>query len=111
MPTKSTSRIMSRSPDRLAPLIHPEILLRPLGVAQLAATTQLGGSRNRLNGDRRERYDRGTGAAAKAVSERLIPTPGGPPFRLTRASGGRRERSEGFNWRLVAIVLFLLSVF
>lgn len=111
MPTKSTSRIMSRSPDRLAPLIHPEILLRPLGVGQLAATTQLGGSRNRLNGDRRERYDRGAGAAAEAAPECLIPAPGAPPFRRTRASRRRRERSEGFNWRLVAIVLFLISVF
>ena len=54
MPTKSTSRTMTRDASWLGPAIHPgEILLeeylKPLGVGQIEAAMQLGVSLNRLN--------------------------------------------------------------
>jgi antitoxin HigA-1 len=54
MPTKSTSRTITRRHDWLGPAIHPgelllEEYLKPLGVGQLVAAKQLGVSLNRLN--------------------------------------------------------------
>src|SRR5687768_18586937 len=54
MPTKSTSRTITRRQDWLGPAIHPgelllEEYLKPLGVGQVEAAKQLGVSLNRLN--------------------------------------------------------------
>ena len=54
MPTKSSSRTITRRQGWLGPAIHPgelllEEYLKPLGVGQLEAAKQLGVSLNRLN--------------------------------------------------------------
>ena len=54
MPTKSTSRTITRDASWLGPAIHPgelllEEYLKPLGVGQVEAAKQLGVSLNRLN--------------------------------------------------------------
>ena len=54
MPTKWTSRTITRDPSWLGPAIHPgelllEEYLKPLGVGQVQAAKQLGVSLNRLN--------------------------------------------------------------
>jgi antitoxin HigA-1 len=54
MPTKSSSKIITRDPNWLGPAISPgEILLeeylKPLGLGQVDAARQLGISLNRLN--------------------------------------------------------------
>ena len=54
MPTKSTSRTITRDASWLGPAIHPgELLLeeyrKPLGSGQVEAAKQLGVSLNRLN--------------------------------------------------------------
>jgi addiction module HigA family antidote len=54
MPTKSSSRIITRDPNWLGPAIPPgEILLeeflKPMGLGQLDASRRLGVSLNRLN--------------------------------------------------------------
>ena len=54
MPTKSPSRTITRRRDWLGPANHPgelllEEYLKPLGVGQVEASKQLGGSLNRLN--------------------------------------------------------------
>ena len=54
MPTKSRSRIITRSENWLGPAIHPgemllEEYLKPLGIGQVEAARKLGVSLNRLN--------------------------------------------------------------
>lgn len=54
MPTKSTSRTITRDASWLGPAIHPgelllEEYLRPMGVGQVEAAKELGVSLNRLN--------------------------------------------------------------
>jgi hypothetical protein len=45
------------------------------------------------------------------IQNALTPTPDWSGFRLTGTSRGTREASGGFNWRLVAVILFVMSVF
>ncbi len=54
MPTKSAARTITRDPGLLGPAIHPgemllEEFLRPLGLTQVDAASELGISVNRLN--------------------------------------------------------------
>lgn len=54
MPSKSTSRTITRDASWLGPAIHPgelllEEYLRPMGVGQVEAAKELGVSLNRLN--------------------------------------------------------------
>ena len=54
MPTKSSSRIITRDPNWLGPAIPPgevllEEFLKPMGLGQLDASRRLGVSLNRLN--------------------------------------------------------------
>ena len=54
MPTKSAARTITRDPNELGPAIHPgemllEEFLRPLGLRQVDAASELGISVNRLN--------------------------------------------------------------
>lgn len=58
MPSKSTSRTITRDASWLGPAIHPgelllEEYLKPMGIGQVEAAKALGVSLNRLNEPRR----------------------------------------------------------